>query len=99
MPIAAVRSKCSGFATTNRAKICPFKQRKAAAVSTPSGAPPVPITACTDVPRTGFAYVRDQLLVAWAVQHYDHQILHVSVVAAGDRAQVVFHRGVQIDRA
>ena len=30
----------------------PFRQRSAAAASTPSGAPPMPITACTLVPRT-----------------------------------------------
>src|SRR5216684_807001 len=37
---------------TRRPRICPFRHRKAAAVSTPSGAPPVPITACTPVPIT-----------------------------------------------
>ena len=30
----------------------PFRQRMAAAASTPSGAPPMPMTACTLVPRT-----------------------------------------------
>ena len=30
----------------------PFRQRSAAAASTPSGAPPMPMTACTLVPRT-----------------------------------------------
>src|SRR6266436_4883158 len=51
-PIFASRSACSGLLTTSRARICPFKQRSAAAVNTPSGAPPVPITACTPVPIT-----------------------------------------------
>src|SRR5204863_8494246 len=45
-------SDLSGLLTTSRARICPFKQRSAAAVNTPSGAPPVPITACTPVPIT-----------------------------------------------
>ena len=47
MPIARQRSSSSGLLTTSRAKISPFRQRIAAAVSTPSGAPPMPITACT----------------------------------------------------
>ena len=35
---------------TRRAKISPLRHRIAAAVSTPSGAPPVPITAWTPLP-------------------------------------------------
>ena len=50
MPIFARRSWCSGLLTTRRARISPLRQRSAAAVSTPSGAPPVPMTACTPVP-------------------------------------------------
>src|SRR6266566_3406055 len=51
-PIFPSRSASSGLLITSRARICPFKQRSAAAVSTPSGAPPVPITACTPAPTT-----------------------------------------------
>ncbi len=53
MPIARQRASCSGELTTSRAKISPFRQRMAAAVSTPSGAPPVPITAWTPLPTHG----------------------------------------------
>ena len=60
MPIARQRSSCSGLLTTRRAKISPFRQRIAAAVSTPSGAPPVPITACTPVPTTAAAMPADR---------------------------------------
>ena len=52
IPIARQRSSCSGLDTTRRAKISPFRQRIAAAVNTPSGAPPVPITAWTPEPAT-----------------------------------------------
>ena len=52
IPIARHRSSCSGLVTTSRAKISPLRQRIAAAVSTPSGAPPVPITAWTPEPTT-----------------------------------------------
>src|SRR3954465_11508677 len=55
MPIARQRSSCSGLLTTSRAKISPFRHRIAAAVRTPSGAPPVPITACTPDPTTAAA--------------------------------------------
>ena len=55
MPIARQRASCSGVFTTRRAKISPFRQRIAAAVSTPSGAPPVPITAWTPEPTTAAA--------------------------------------------
>ena len=55
MPIARQRSSCSGLLTTSRAKISPFRQRIAAAVSTPSGAPPMPMTACTPLPTTAAA--------------------------------------------
>src|SRR2546430_220380 len=51
-PIFPSRSPSSGLLITSRARICPLRQRSAAAVSTPSGAPPVPITACTPVPTT-----------------------------------------------
>ncbi len=45
MPMAWQRASSSGVRTTRRAKISPFRHRMAAAVSTPSGAPPIPITA------------------------------------------------------
>ena len=40
-----------------------------------------------------------ELFVARTIQHHDHQVFDVAVVAAGDGAQVIFHRGVQINRA
>ena len=60
MPIARQRSSCSGLLTTSRAKISPFRQRIAAAVSTPSGAPPVPMTAWTPLPTTAAAMPADR---------------------------------------
>ena len=45
---------------TSRAKISPFRHRIAAAVSTPSGAPPVPITAWTPLPDTAAAMPADR---------------------------------------
>ena len=64
MPIARQRSSCSGLLTTSRAKISPFRQRMAAAVSTPSGAPPVPITACTPRADDGGRDAGRQIAVA-----------------------------------
>ena len=64
MPIARQRSSCSGLLTTSRAKISPFRQRIAAAVSTPSGAPPVPITACTPDADDGGGDTGRQIAVA-----------------------------------
>ena len=74
----------------------------AAAVRTPSGRPPMPMTAWTPVPETAaampaerspspisrirapvFAYVGDQPLVAGAVEHDDHEVVHVAVEGAG----------------
>src|SRR5437870_170448 len=52
MPIFRMRSSCPGLVGTRRASMPPFKQRSAAAASTPSGAPPIPITAWTLVRRT-----------------------------------------------
>ena len=60
MPIARQRSSSSGLVTTSRAKISPFRQRIAAAVSTPSGAPPIPITAWTPLPATAAAMPADR---------------------------------------
>ena len=60
MPIARQRSSCSGLLTTSRAKISPFRHRIAAAVNTPSGAPPVPMTACTPDPTTAAAMPADR---------------------------------------
>ena len=48
----SIRASSSGVFTTRRATISPERQRSAAAVRTPSGAPPDPITACTPVPAT-----------------------------------------------
>ena len=52
MPIRRMRSASAGRVITSRPWISPFRQRIAAAVSTPSGAPPIPITAWTPVPGT-----------------------------------------------
>src|SRR5205823_4630887 len=52
MPIFRMRSSCPGLVGTRRASMPPFRQRSAAAASTPSGAPPIPITAWTLVRRT-----------------------------------------------
>ncbi len=52
MPIAFMRSSWPSFVGTRRPCMPPFRQRMAAAASTPSGAPPMPMTACTLVPRT-----------------------------------------------
>ena len=60
MPIFPQRRSSSAVRTTSRAKISPLRQRMAAAVSTPSGAPPVPITACTPVPTTAAAMPADR---------------------------------------
>ncbi len=60
MPIATARSSSSGLDTTSRAKISPPRHRIAAAVSTPSGAPPVPITAWTLEPSTAAAIPADR---------------------------------------
>ena len=46
------RSRSSSLRNRNRAWISPPRQRSAAAVITPSGAPPMPITAWTPVPWT-----------------------------------------------
>ena len=64
IPIARQRSSCSGVLTTRRAKISPFRQRIAAAVSTPSGAPPVPMTAWTPLPTTAAAMPGREVAVA-----------------------------------
>jgi len=45
MPMALQRASSSGVRITRRPKTSPFRQRIAAAVRTPSGAPPIPITA------------------------------------------------------
>ena len=50
-PMLFIRSACSASFTTSLARISPFRQRSAAAVNTPSGAPPIPMTAWTPVPR------------------------------------------------
>src|ERR1700722_3489334 len=47
--------------------------------------------------RAGGANVADQLLMAGAVEDDDDQIFDVAVIATGNRAQVVFSRGVEID--
>ena len=60
MPIARQRASCSGVSTTRRAKISPPRQRIAAAVSTPSGAPPMPITAWTPLPITAAVMPADR---------------------------------------
>src|SRR2546428_328648 len=52
MPIFRMRSSCPGLVGTRRASMPPLRQRSAAAASTPSGAPPIPITAWTLVRRT-----------------------------------------------
>ena len=89
----------------------------AAAVSTPSGAPPMPITACTPVPATAAAMpadrspspisrmrapgrpdIGDQLFVARAVEHHHGELVHLAAEAARDRAQVLAHRGIEIDQ-
>src|SRR3972149_3860242 len=50
--MARARSRSSSERHRNCAWISPPRHLRAAAVSTPSGAPPVPITACTPVPET-----------------------------------------------
>ena len=51
-PCGASGRRRTGVVSTSRPWISPFRQRMAAAVSTPSGAPPIPITAWTPVPST-----------------------------------------------
>ncbi len=106
----------TALVSTSLAWISPFRQRMAAAVRTPSGAPPVPITAWTPVPdhrgrdagrevavpdepdpRPRLADVGDQPLVARSVEDDDHQVVDLAVEAAGDRLEVVLHRGVDVD--
>ena len=64
MPIFRMRSASAGRVITSRPWISPFRQRIAAAVSTPSGAPPVPITAWTPVPDDGDRDAGRQVAVA-----------------------------------
>src|SRR5918992_1301235 len=52
MPMRRARSRSSSLRKRKRAWISPPRQRSAAAVITPSGAPPMPMTACTPVPDT-----------------------------------------------
>src|SRR4026207_137341 len=96
MPIARQRASCSGVVTIRRPKISPFRHRMAAAVSTPSGAPPIPITARTPLPATAppcagarRANLCDQLLVTRTIEHDDDEIFDVSIQGTGDRAQVL----------
>ena len=88
----------------------------AAAVSTPSGAPPMPKTAWTPVPRIAaempaerspspISRMRapaarmscDQLGVALPVEHHDRQLVDVAAEGIGDVAEVLGHRGVDVD--
>ena len=52
MPMAACAPPALPWSGTSRPCMPPFRQRIAAAASTPSGAPPMPMTAWTLVPRT-----------------------------------------------
>src|SRR5713226_6328296 len=105
MPILANRSSCSGLVTTRRAWIWPFKQRSAAAVSTPSGAPPVPITAWTPVPITAALMPAERSpseirrIRARAVEDDDDEVFHVAVEPLGDGFQIVRHRCIQLHRS
>ena len=54
-PSASARARSSSLRNRKRAWISPPRQRSAAAVITPSGAPPMPITAWTPVPGHGAA--------------------------------------------
>ena len=53
MPIFFARARSSSLRKRRRPRISAPMQRRAAAASTPSGAPPVPRTACTSVPAIG----------------------------------------------
>ena len=52
MPMDLARASFSGVSMIRRPKISPPRQRMAAAASTPSGAPPLPMTAWTPLPTT-----------------------------------------------
>src|SRR6266508_502775 len=52
MPIFLARARSSSLRNRRRARISAPMQRSAAAARTPSGAPPVPMTACSPVPAT-----------------------------------------------
>src|SRR6187397_2706608 len=107
MPMARLRSSSSGLLITSRAKISPLRQRIAAAVSTPSGAPPMPMTAWTPLPRTAAAMPaerspseinRMRAPVTRPFEDGDHEVLDVAIQAARDRTQVLADRRVQAHR-
>src|SRR5437867_2970731 len=60
MPMRRIRSSWPGLVGTSRARMPPLRQRSAAAVSTPSGAPPIPMTTWTLVRRTAAVIPADR---------------------------------------